>query len=116
MKLKIYHNPRCSKSRAALAIVEQQEADFEVVRYLDDPLDAATVLELAAKASDGDVKAILRLKEPIWQEQGCDPQTMSNAELAAFASSHPKVLERAIVERADGAIVARPPEVLNQWL
>jgi len=113
--MKIYHNPRCSKSRSALAILEANGKAFDVVKYLDEVLSAEEVLTLAAKTGNS-LREILRLKEAAWKEAGIEPTALSDEQLAEFVAAHPIVMERPIVEDGERAIVARPPEVLVDWL
>lgn len=115
MTVTIYHNPRCSKSRAALAILEKKGVAPNVVRYLDTPLDAAALTALLAKLGLG-ARQAMRKNETIYKELGLGDPNMSEAELIAAIAAHPILLERAIVVSGDKAVIARPPEKLLEIL
>ncbi len=104
----IYHNPRCSKSRATLALLEENGLAPEIVLYLENPLTVGDIKSLLKKlgmnASD-----IVRKGEAEYKEAGLDEQS-SEADIVAAMASHAKLLERPIVVRGDRAIVGRPPE------
>lgn len=111
MKLKIYHNPRCSKSRQTLEIIQNHGIEPELVRYLDEPPSAATTLRLA-KLLDVGVHDLMRTGEAEYKAASDLPSPDDDAALAAWLEQHPKVLQRPIVvdeERAK-AVVGRPPE------
>ena len=108
MKARIYHNPRCSKSRATLALLEDRGIELEVVNYLDDPPPASRLRELLGKL---DVAAIdiVRANEDEFRQSGLGPDA-PEAELLALIERHPRVLQRPIVEVGDLARIGRPPE------
>jgi arsenate reductase len=105
----IFHNPRCSKSRATLALLEQQQIDFSVVKYLDHPLTASAISQLLAALNMG-IREILRTGEADYKEQGFADPKLSDAELINMLSKFPKVMERPIVSHNGQAVVGRPPE------
>ena len=108
-KATIWHNPRCSKSRAALAILEAAPgAEVEVVEYLKTPPSRAEIAAVLAKAGVRPSEA-LRKGEGVVKEVGLDVSD-DEAILDAMAQ-HPILIERAIVITAKGAVVARPPEL-----
>ncbi|QIE58954.1 arsenate reductase (glutaredoxin) [Rasiella rasia] len=104
----IYHNPRCSKSRQGLAIVEASGQNFEVVKYLDIPFSEEKLLEvvklLGVKPID-----LVRKNEAIWKEQ-FKGKTISDGEVISAMIAHPKLIERPIVVNGNKAVVGRPPE------
>ena len=108
-KFIIYHNPRCSKSRATLAILEQQQADVAVVKYLDQPVNATTIKQLL-KELDMGIRDILRTNEADYKLHGFADPTLSEAELISKLSQFPKVMERPIVSSHGKAVIGRPPE------
>jgi len=111
MSLIIYHNPRCSKSRKTLEIIQKAGVEHEIVGYLDDPPSAERILRLASLLGVP-VQDLLRRNETEFKEAGDLPNLSNDAALAAWMSVHPKVLERPIVvddERAR-AVIGRPPE------
>lgn len=110
----IWHNPRCSKSRQALALLEEAGADFTTRRYLDEPPSEA---ELRALQSQLGLSAIemMRTKETLFKELGLTRETPEDQLIAAMAA-HPKLIERPVVITADRAIIARPPEKARDLL
>lgn len=111
MSVTIYHNPRCSKSRATLELLQQRGLNPEVVKYLETPPDASELRELARKLglqpSD-----FLRTGESTWKELGLDPEAVEDAELLRLMSTHPVLIERPIVVCDDRARIGRPPEAV----
>lgn len=110
----IWHNPRCSKSRQALALLEEAGVDFTTRRYLDEPPSEA---ELRALQSQLGLPAIemMRTKETLFKELGLTRETPEDQLIAAMAA-HPKLIERPVVITADRAIIARPPEKARDLL
>jgi len=105
--LTIYHNPRCSKSRQTLQLIEEKGAEVTIVEYLTTPLDEATLSSLKQQLSV-DVIDMMRPKEAEFKEQnlkGADDATL----MAALVNT-PKLLERPIVTNGEKAIIGRPPE------
>ena len=117
MSLRIYHNPRCSKSRNTLAIIQDAGIEPTIVRYLDEAPSAAEILDLAQKLA-GTVADLLRRGEAEFKNASDLPDLNDDEALAAWVAAHPKVLERPIVvDTASGkAIMGRPPENVNQLL
>ena len=117
MSLRIYHNPRCSKSRNTLAIIQDAGIEPTIVRYLDEAPSAAEILDLAQKLG-GTVADLLRRGEAEFKNASDLPDLDDDEALAAWVAAHPKVLERPIVvDTASGnAIMGRPPENVNQLL
>ncbi len=113
-KLQIYHNPRCSKSRAGLALLEEQGINPEVVKYLDTP---PTVEELTALLQKLDMKPreLMRTKETIYKELGLKDVTDEQTLIKAMAA-HPKLIERPIVVKGDKAVIGRPLENIEVLL
>lgn len=114
MKATIWHNPRCSKSRAALAILEATlGVDVEVVEYLKTPPSRTEIETVLAKAGIRPSEAV-RKGESVVKEIGLDV-TDDKAVLDAMAA-HPILIERAIVITEKGAVIARPPERVSEVL
>ena len=110
MTLTIYHNPRCSKSRATLKLLEDHGAHPEVVAYLDTPPSTAE-LSAILTALGSNPRDILRKTEPAYKELNLKDDTLSDAALLAAMHANPKLIERPIVVTADGrAAIGRPPE------
>lgn len=103
----LYHNPRCSKSREALALLEQYAKPFQVVEYLQTPLNEATLVELLRKLdlTAGDV---IRTKEEEFKQLGLDRNNVTEQQLLNAIVKHPRLLERPIVVVGDKAAIGRP--------
>lgn len=106
--LTIYHNPRCSKSREGLNILERSNADYKVVKYFDDLLSEET-LENIIKLLKIKPIALVRKNESIWKENFKNLDLTDNEIIAAMAK-HPKLIERPIVINGTKAIIGRPPQ------
>jgi arsenate reductase len=107
--IRIYHNSRCSKSRSALALVEQHGKPFEVIHYLETP---PSVSELKTLLSQLGITArqLLRTGEDEYRElELADPSLSEDALIAAMVK-HPRLIERPIVVVNGKAVIARPPE------
>ena len=109
MSVRIYHNPRCSKSRATLALLEENGHAPEVVEYLKTPPTAAElkgVLEkLRMKPRD-----LMRKKEEPYKTLGLDDESLSDDQLVKAMVENPVLIERPIVVTDHGAKIGRPPE------
>ncbi len=114
VKVTIWHNPRCSKSRITLNLLEEAGAEIAVRRYLD---DAPTLSELtAAKAALGlTALEMMRSKEPLFKELGLSKTDPEDRLLAAMAAN-PKLIERPVVFKGDRAVLGRPPEAVKSLL
>lgn len=105
--LTIYHNPRCSKSRQTLALIEENQTDVTIIEYLKSPLNANELQALQAQLG-GSILSMMRTKEPEFKDQNlkdADEKALINAIV-----STPKLLERPIVSDGTKAIIGRPPE------
>jgi arsenate reductase len=107
MKARIYHNPRCSKSRATLALLEARRVDVEVVDYLATPPSRAT-LERLVKKLELPVIALVRTNEPEFRARA--GRNLGDDELLDLLAEEPKLLQRPIVEVGARARIGRPPE------
>lgn len=105
--LTIYHNPRCSKSRQTLELIEQANAEVNIVEYLKNPLDQGTIEHLL-KLLQLSPKEMMRTKEVEFKEQNL--QAASDAELIQAMVNTPKLIERPIVVKGEQACIGRPPE------
>lgn len=108
MTTRIYHNPRCSKSRATLALLEERGIEAEVVEYLKTPPDAKRLKSLLGKLGIPALD-LIRKNEKEWKESGLDASA-SEKDLIALMVRHPILIERPIVEVDDRARIGRPPE------
>lgn len=104
----IYHNPRCSKSRATLELLRARGIEPEVVQYLQTPPDAAALREIIAMLGCPAAE-IVRRGEPVFRETSA-ARTFSDEELVDLLAQHPVLLQRPIVVHAGKAAIGRPPE------
>lgn len=109
MKTTIFHNPRCSKSRQALALLEAHGISPDVVPYLDAPPDAATLRDILRKLGMP-ARALLRRGENEYTALGLDNPALDEASLVDAMCRHPRLIERPIVIRGQRAVLGRPPE------
>lgn len=107
--LTIYHNPRCSKSRQTLELLQSNGQEPEIVLYLESPPSANTLKSLLAKLGIG-ARALLRKGEDAYKENQLKDDKLSEAELIDFMVRFPKLIERPIVVKGDKAVLGRPPE------
>jgi len=113
--LVLYHNPGCSKSRGALEIMQANGADFDVVEYLDSPLDRATLESLLDLLPN--TPAELVRKDKHFEELGLDADAYTDRESAiALLLEHPKLMQRPVVSDGRRALIARPPEAVRDLL
>jgi len=112
--LKIYHNPRCGKSREGLAILQESGKEFEVINYLKNP---PSYIQLAAIIGKLGIHAIdlVRKNEKVWKEKYKGKEMGDEAIIQAMVD-HPKLIERPIVVHDNEAVVGRPPERIKDML
>jgi arsenate reductase len=108
MKAKIYHNPRCSKSRATLALLMEHGLETEVIEYLRNPLQADEIKDLLSKLGIG-AAALLRSGEAACRDSGLSAESPTD-ELIELMVREPIVIERPIVVIGAAARIGRPPE------
>lgn len=108
MNAKIYHNPRCSKSRATLALLEQRGIPVEIIEYLHNPPTADSIRTLLRQL-DLEAADIVRTGEAAFKESGLTVDSPAGA-LIALIERAPSVLERPIVVVDGRARIGRPPE------
>lgn len=106
----IYHNPRCSKSRETLALLEQHGVTPQVVRYLDTPPDAALLRQLLTQLGFSSARQLMRSKDELYRELQLADETLSEEQLLAALVAHPQLIERPIVVKGNQARLGRPPE------
>lgn len=111
--MKIFHNPRCSKSREALALLQDAGLAPEVIEYLKTPPDLGTLKALVRQLGLP-VRELLRSGEALYAELGL--ADASDEQLLDALLHHPQLLQRPIVVRGEQALIARPPERLKSWL
>ncbi len=112
--IKIYHNPRCSKSRQALEFLKDAKVDFEIIKYLENPFTAEDLKTLISKL---DIKPIelIRKNEAVWKEK-FKGQMLTDDQTIEAMIAFPKLIERAIVENGEKAVIARPIENIETLL
>ena len=112
--LKIYHNPRCRKSREGLAYLQETGLDFEEVRYLDEIPSAEELAKLLQYLGMKPME-LVRTNEAAWKEK-YKGKNLSDAEIIKAMVENPKLIERPIVVNKDKAVVARPAEKIKDIL
>ncbi len=105
----IYHNPRCSKSRQTLALIEEKGIAPDIVLYLENTPDAPTLKTLIAKLGISP-RDLLRKGEDAYKDNQLANPGLSDDDLINAMVSHPKLIERPIVVNGDKAVLGRPPE------
>jgi arsenate reductase len=104
----IYHNPRCSKSRMTLALLEENGINPDVVLYLDAPLGVNDINALLGKLTMS-ASQLVRKGEADFKDAGLNKDS-SDIDIVAAMAERPKLIERPIVVRGDKAVLGRPPE------
>lgn len=107
MSVTIYHNPRCSKSRQTLALIEEKGVTPDIVEYLDNPPSQSKLKDIIS-ALGVSPKDIVRKKEA--EEEGVDINALSDAAMIKAMVEHPRIIERPIVVSGKKAAMGRPPE------
>jgi len=112
MNFRLWHNPRCSKSREALALLAGRGIEADIVDYLGQPPSPAVLEALLGKLG-GDPRALVRFKEDEARALGLSPADERTAgEWAALLSAHPRLIERPVLEADTRAVIGRPTENL----
>ena len=109
MSLKILHNPRCSKSRQTLEIINSKGVSVEVIEYIKTPLKYDDLLKII-KLLDVNPRDIIRKGEPIYKENFLSNDKLTDEELTQYMVENPILIERPIVFDDNLAIIGRPPE------
>ncbi len=112
--IEIYHNPRCSKSRAGLKYLEDKSVEFKVVKYLDENISFEEVRNLIDKLQLRPIE-LVRTKEKEWIEN-YRGKNLSDDEIISAMVSFPKLIERPIVVNGNKAVIARPTEIIETIL
>lgn len=111
MTVTIYHNPKCSKSREALALLRARGVEPVVVEYLRTPPSAAGLDDILRKLGK-EPRELMRTREAPYRENGLDNPSLSREQLIAAMVAHPILIERPIVLHEDKAALGRPPEAV----
>ncbi|MGK9173348.1 arsenate reductase (glutaredoxin) [Yokenella regensburgei] len=108
--VKIYHNPRCSKSRETLNLLKEHGVEPEVVLYLDTPADAVTLQALLNMLGMTSARELMRQKEDLYKSLELGNSALSEKALIQAMVENPKLMERPIVVANGKARIGRPPE------
>ncbi|WP_019212103.1 arsenate reductase (glutaredoxin) [Yersinia massiliensis] len=111
-----YHNPRCSKSRETLALVEQQGIKPQVVLYLETPPSVAALKTLLQQLGFTDARQLMRTKEDLYKTLNLADAALTQDQLLQAMSDNPKLIERPIVVSHGKARIGRPPEQVLEIL
>lgn len=114
-ELTFYHNPRCSKSRSALALIEARGLQPRIVHYLETPPSAAELRELLRKLGLS-ARQLLRSGEDEYKALNLADSALGEAALLDAMLSHPRLIERPILVAGDRAVIGRPPEKVLEIL
>lgn len=109
MSVKIYHNPRCSKSRETLQLLKDRGIEPEIIEYLKTPPTAAELSDILNQLGL-QPRELMRKKEKEYKETGMDDESLSREDLIEGMVKTPKLIERPIVLANGKAAVGRPPE------
>ncbi len=114
MKVIMWHNPRCSKSRQTLQLLQDKGIEPEIVKYLETPPSVEELREVIGLLGFSSARELMRRKEKEYKELGLDDPSKTEDELIAAMVAHPRLIERpvVIVENGGGkrAALGRPPE------
>ena len=104
-----YHNPRCSKSRETLALVDNEQHNIEIIKYLETPPSIETIQTLITQLGFDSARQLMRTKETLYKELDLANEDNESALIAAM-QANPKLIERPIVVANGKAAIGRPPE------
>lgn len=113
--LTLYHNPRCSKSRSTLQLLEDRGVQPTLVRYLETPPNAEQLRDLLRKLGIS-ARQLLRTGEDEYRELNLANNALSDADLIDAMAAHPRLIERPILVAGDRAVIGRPPENVLELL
>lgn len=109
MPVTIYHNPRCSKSRQTLSLLEEKGVEIDIIEYLKTPLNVNTLKDIIQKLGITP-RQLLRKNEEEYKLLGLDKQNVSDEQIIEAMVKNPKLIERPIVIYHGKAALGRPPE------
>ena len=115
MKIVIYHNPRCSKSRQTLTLLTERGIEPEIVKYLDTP-PSHQELDSILRGLNMAPRQLMRTKEAEYKGLGLDDDALTRNQLIEAMITHPKLIERPIVVAGDQVALGRPPEAVLEIL
>src|SRR5690554_799843 len=108
-KVTIYHNPRCSKSRQTLALIEEKGVEPTIVKYLEETPTKDALQKIIQKLGIS-VRELLRKGEDYYKENNLADNSLTDSQLLDAMIAHPKLIERPIVVKGNKAVLGRPPE------
>jgi len=114
-KVTIWHNPRCSKSREAIAISEEVKSDTEVVKYLEERPTAQEIKHVLQLLGFSSAREWMRTKEDIYKELNLKDESDEEKLIEAMVE-HPKLIERPVLIKGDKAIIGRPTSIIAEFL
>tara|TARA_Y100001970_G_scaffold238349_1_gene299503 strand:- start:371 stop:721 length:351 start_codon:yes stop_codon:yes gene_type:complete len=109
MTIKIFHNPRCSKSRQTLAILNDNGIDVDIIEYLKETPNKVTLMQII-NLLDIKPRDLIRKGEAVYKEKGLNREDLTDDDLIQFMIDNPILIERPIVYDNNRAIIGRPPE------
>ncbi len=112
--IKIYHNPRCSKSRCALDLLKSSDKEYEIIDYMKNPLGKVDIELIISKLGIQPIE-LVRTKEPIWKEKFHN-KSLTGDEIIEAMLEYPQLIERPIVIEGDRAVIGRPTEKIVDFL
>ena len=112
--IKIYHNPRCGKSREGLAILEKSQQKFEIVKYLETPPTRVELENLIKQLGNTPIE-LVRVKEEIWIKKFKNIE-LCEAQIIEAMIQFPILIERPIISDGKNAVLGRPPEKIHVFL
>lgn len=112
--MKILHNPRCSTSRNALKLLEEQGAKLEIIKYIDDKLSVEELKDIIKLIGIKPIE-LVRTKEPVWKEQFAG-KPLSDDEIVTAMIDFPQLMERPVVIEGNKAVIGRPVEKVIELL
>jgi len=113
-KVKVYHNPRCGKSRDCLVFLDNAKYEFEIIKYLENPISKEELTSILSKLKIKPIE-LVRVKEKIWIENYKN-KSLSNNEIIDAMINNPILIERPIVVNGDKAAIGRPLKKIQEIL
>jgi len=113
--VKIWHNPRCSKSREAISILEESNCESEVVKYLEEELSKERIKETLKLLGFSSAREWMRTKEAIYKELNLQEESNEEKLIEAMVAN-PKLIERPVIIKGDKAIIGRPTSIIKDFL
>ena len=114
--IKIWHNPRCSKSRSAKEILEETNSSYKVIEYLKKELTREDIIKLKSMLAIDDIREMLRTKEDEYKANNLNDSSLSQEQIIEVVLQNPKLIERPILVKGEKAIIARPPELALEFI